>query len=127
MAWRDLAYEALLAAKVCTAHPRASVSRSYYAAYSAVAQALVDSKGVRFKSEREGPSHEGLTELVKNHLIQVLNKDVIRQVCRVINRLYQARLDADYFPSRDVNEAIARQARLDAHFVYRELLRPEGA
>ena len=91
-------------------YERCAVSRAYYAAYSRITHALV-LRGVTFTVrgvKRGNPSHAALPALIENHL-QVLGQhrwvvaDYLRALCGY-------RVAADYFPSYQVNAAIAGKA-----------------
>ena len=93
---------------------RSSVSRSYYSAYAAVAQTLTD-RGLTFAGDREGPGHEQLRDLVERNIgktrgarrIGAAEKKMLKAA---LNVLYANRLDADYRPSRSVEEDAARNS-----------------
>lgn len=98
--WMDLAQDALAAGRaIQRQHARSSVSRYYYAVYSAMSFALARTPGIRFATGREGPSHEALPRLA-DHLR--MDKRARKRLKHVLRTLYYARLDADYRPSRQV-------------------------
>jgi hypothetical protein len=108
--------DAYSAAREIKGRPRSCISRAYYAAFSAVSDAL-DNAGVQFASDREGPSHQKLPELVGVHLEKSLGRKGAKDVKSTMRRLYKARLDADYVHSRPIGDLEARSALQDASFV----------
>ncbi len=112
MTWAEMSRESFNAAKLAMheAYFRSSVSRSYYAAYAAVTQILVE-KGLGFEQDREGPSHQQVKEMIDTNIgaikpkglrrLRALDKKLLKQN---MNLLYENRLDADYRPSRSVDE-----------------------
>lgn len=114
--WADMSRESFRAARLAMAHAcfRSSVSRSYHAAYAAVAQALVD-RGLAFAGDREGPAHHDLRDMVEANIGSLRGARRMRaaekkQVKAALNLLYENRLDADYRPSRTVEEEAARNS-----------------
>lgn len=89
---------------------RSSVSRSYYAAYSFLASALVLEQSVQFRDGREGPEHEPLSDLVAVHLRRAFAPSALKQVRVGVRTLYGARLEADYRPTMIVRETLAADA-----------------
>ena len=88
---------------------RSSVSRSYYAAYSYLASALVQEQSVTFKIDREGPEHD-LSDMVAKHLHNYFSIKVLPDVRLGIKTLYEMRLVADYKPRASVRREIAIEA-----------------
>ncbi|HLX59934.1 MAG TPA: hypothetical protein VKX17_01510 [Planctomycetota bacterium] len=121
MNWAQAARDSYYAAQTLKQRPRSCMSRSYFAAYSAVTQALIDSKRVSFPIGFEGPSHRGLSDLIENHLTYLFARVKIREMKAAIRRLYSARLDADYRISATIGETDARNALRDAYWILREL------
>ena len=119
--WKPVCIDAFIAAKELKAHPRSCISRAYYAAYAAVANALVDSKGVRFPMGRDGPGHEQLPNLVANHLGKKLDFGTIKLIKTALRRLYNARVYADYKPDSVLTQTEATEALLDAKTVLLKL------
>ena len=100
--WRRVAEDALTSANVLGAagHHRSAVSRSYYAAYAFLAEALVRQASVTFQGDREGPEHEPLADMVADHLKKAFTFTVRKQIRADIRALYGFRLQADYRPER---------------------------
>jgi uncharacterized protein (UPF0332 family) len=104
--WEELSLDCLAAAKNLAdeSHWRSSVSRSYYAAYSAVTSRLVE-RGVSFPHGRNNPGHEQLPNLVLHNLTLPMG---MRQHLRSLIRfLREARETADYRPGQTIDEAKA--------------------
>lgn len=86
------------------------MSRSYYAAYSFLAAALVLNPSVSFAEDREGPQHEPLSDLVASHLKHYLAPTARSRTRIGIRTLYEARLIADYRPRAAVSDEKATLA-----------------
>lgn len=116
--WRKVGSDALTAASVCreVGSYRSAVSRSYYAAYSFVASRLV-AYGLDFRDDRVGPEHEPIPDLIKNHLARTLGQKTVWEVRARVQRLYLARLRADYLPHFSVSPDLALEAERDARFI----------
>lgn len=110
--WRKVGEDALDAANRLLAndHFRSCVSRSYYAAYSFLAAALVLESGVNFRDDREGPEHEPLSDMVADHLRHVFPAAVRSRIRVGIRALYELRLIPDYRPRAVVGRARALDA-----------------
>jgi uncharacterized protein (UPF0332 family) len=119
MNWDALAVDSRKAAqKLKQEHPRSCVSRSYYAAFSAVNQRLLPHEAPQVRHETH--MHRELPGLIERHLFPRDQKR--RRVLRAtIVRLYNARLDADYKRSRTVDRAIALGSLRDAKAVFEML------
>ena len=100
--WRDLSLDCLNAAKslMDLGHLRSSVSRSYYSAYCAITDTLVD-KGINFAHGWNNPSHEQLPDLVLNNL--ALPRSTKFEINKSIRRLRMTREDADYRPGLTID------------------------
>ena len=98
---------------------RSSVSRSYYAAFSAVTDVLLRS-GAVFPAGYECPPHRDVPVLLERYM-QQLGRRKLSEVKGAVRRLYSARLEADYRERARIDEAIARNALRDACRVLREL------
>jgi len=116
--WSELSRESFRAARLAMGHEcyRSSVSRSYYSAYAAVAQVLVD-KGLLFAGDKKGPPHRHVRELIENNIGNLKPKGVRRvraaekrMLKAALNILYENRLDADYHPGRTVELDMARNS-----------------
>ena len=100
--------------------PRSCVSRCYYAAYARVTHELVASYGTMMPADREGPDHPGsdtfgnsgsggIRRLASNVLTRLPPEDR-QSLSELLRELYTLRLSADYRPSRQVDQAQARNA-----------------
>jgi len=110
--------ENLVAAKSLSldARWRSSVSRAYYSAYAAVAEAL---EGLAsYKEGRFGPSHDALPKLVMTYLTarRIYER---RRIATAAHRLYQRRIAADYKPFELIDQALTRDCIQDASFIVR--------
>lgn len=117
--WDDIARENLKASQKLadTGCYRSCVSRSYYAAFSAVTFWLTEK--VQFRAGRESPAHNAIVSLVERHLS--LPARTMRDFKASIRRLYNERLAADYRSRWTVDERNALMARQDAYKVCRYL------
>ncbi len=84
---------------------RSSVSRSYYAAYSAITAALIR-QGITLAYAGNNPSHLSLPALVVNNLT-FLPLTVRFELNKSLRRLYAARISADYDSAADVGQTAA--------------------
>jgi uncharacterized protein (UPF0332 family) len=101
--WRDLSKSCERSSRVllgCKEY-RSSISRSYYAVYSRVADALPSS----YKRPKgwEGPRHLQLPRLILEHLTK-LGGPQRKRLFHLVSRLYSMRISADYLPSYFVDE-----------------------
>lgn len=126
--WRLVAENALSAANdlAYAGHPRSSVSRSYYAAYAFLAEALVVQASVGFQGDREGPEHEPLADLVRDHLRRSFSFTVGKQIRSDIRALYGFRLQADYRPRAVVRGEMAVAALQKATAISKNVVRMRG-
>jgi len=118
--WAELSRESFRAARMAmqNGYYRSSVSRAYYSAYAAVTQALVDRK-ISFAVGRQGPGHEQLATLVDGNLGKLRGAKRVRAnerrlIKANLNMLHENRLDADYRPTRDVEQDVARNSLIAA-------------
>jgi uncharacterized protein (UPF0332 family) len=118
--WQEVSLDSLEAARrlLVERHLRSSVSRSYYAAYSAITGELTRI-GVRFPRGWHNPSHEQVIALIRNGL--KLSQAARWQINRAIRRLRHARQDADYRPDVSVGLDLARSCVRDAALILRTL------
>jgi uncharacterized protein (UPF0332 family) len=118
--WEELSRDSLRAAKLLLAqdHLRSSISRSYYAAYCAIAGRLA-ARRTGFPHGWQNPSHEQLPDMVSHTL--PLSPTTRRGVVRRIRLLRRAREDADYRPGRTIERSLALDCIADATFVMREM------
>lgn len=111
--WKELSLDSLRAAQklLDEGHLRSSVSRSYYAAYCAVAGELAR-RSVRFARGWNNPAHEQLTVLIRNGLpLQIGTR---RRLTRAVRRLRFARQNSDYRPGISVERGLALACVFDA-------------
>ncbi|MCC6444551.1 MAG: HEPN domain-containing protein [Armatimonadetes bacterium] len=99
-------------------HLRSSVSRFYYAAYSAATGRLTE-RGVAFPEGWHNPRHERLSMLTRHHLD--LPKDRIRVIVQSVSRLYKYRISADYRSGESFQLSDVRNCSRDALSILREL------
>jgi hypothetical protein len=120
--WRELSLSSSRAAQQLhdQGHFRSSVSRSYYACYSALTGHLV-ARGTAFPGGYANPRHAHLPGYVTSGSFPGLDADAVRTVRRHIRYLYKFRLTADYEPGLDCGEAMAREALRMLGSVRREL------
>ena len=98
---------------------RASISRSYYAAYSAVTARLVQNQ-VAFPQGWSSPRHRDLPGYIQSTLT-ALPEYKRKQVKAYVRYLRIARVDADYVPSASLDRRAALEALRRASSVLREL------
>lgn len=97
------------AASLCEAHHRSCINRAYYAVYSRASHALV-SAGVTMPPDREGPWHRKLTRDLIETSFPKMGVGKRKSLQRLVEKLYNLRVIADYRPSIDVESADARAA-----------------
>jgi hypothetical protein len=117
--WEELGVEAIEAAQTLRSAQawRASVNRAYYGVYGLAAAVLQDA-GVAFPAGREGPHHERLARLLRDHAT-ALRPDQRKWLHTLVKGLYVHRIAADYRPGRTVDEAVALDALRAAAIVRR--------
>jgi uncharacterized protein (UPF0332 family) len=120
--WEELSQDSLRAAKLLASqgHLRSSVSRSYYAAYCAIASAATK-RGMSFPHGWNNPSHEQLTNIVTDHLL--LPRWTRRRMISRLRLLRRAREDADYRPGAPVDADVARDCLQIASSILKTLER----
>lgn len=109
--WAEMSEEARSSAQALFAARqwRSCVSRAYYAAY-ALLSGHVAAAGVTFPRGWEGPSHSSLRHLVAAHVRGLTTRQ--RQAVGTLSlQLYEWRCEADYKPSADIDEHLARNAQ----------------
>ncbi len=84
---------------------RSSVSRSYYAAYSAITSALIR-QGIALGYGGNNPGHAGLPVYVLNNLT-TLSMPSRFEINKALRRLYAARIEADYQAASNAGERAA--------------------
>ena len=95
---------------------RSSVSRAYYAAYSALTAALIR-QGITLGYGGNNPGHAGLPVLVVNNLT-ALPLTVRYDLNKALRRLYAGRIEADYNSAAKTNEATALAMIRDLNFIF---------
>jgi uncharacterized protein (UPF0332 family) len=116
MNWTDLATENLRAARhLTTDHPRASVTRSYYAAYCSVTAQLYQRGITQFAHGWNNPKHEKIGDFVQNNLGLTHTDATSLRALIASLRLY--RENADYRPWETIEKADAAAAIRDAELV----------
>ncbi|MHB1157730.1 MAG: HEPN domain-containing protein [Phycisphaerales bacterium] len=98
---------------------RSCISRAYYAAFSAVTDG-VRKYTTRFDDGYEHPPHRQVSRFVRKHLTQFSKSDR-QELARAVERLRQARLDADYRHKTDPTDLESRLAMIDAKYVLNTL------
>ena len=116
MTWAELATENLRAARRLAAeHPRASVTRSYYAAYASVTAELYRRNITKFKHGWNNPRHEDIGSFIQNNLgIPFAEATRLRSIVASLRAL---RENADYRPWEPIERADAEDAIRDAELV----------
>ena len=122
--WEELSRDSLRAAKLLLeqGHLRSSISRSYYAAYCAIAGEFA-SQGVSFPHGWNNPAHEQLPGLVSHNLRSP--QRTRRRLNRSVRYLRRAREDADYRPGISIDQTLALDCVSYAVRVRRELGRSD--
>lgn len=117
MTWDEMSIDLLQAAKsLLVNHPRSAASRAYYAAHIALAKEL-EANGYRPTAGRTTQPHLRQVVLINQHL-GYLGVKRIRELRRVIRRLYDRRIDADYVKRVSVDYLIALESIRDASVVF---------
>lgn len=122
--WEELSREGYAAARQLfdAGLLRSSVSRAYFAAYSAVTAHLVR-RGVTFARGRGNPPHETLHKLAQAYL--PLPGYQRKWLVAIVRRLRVARVEADYIPTSFLDRKIGEGLLHDAAAVLRLLNIPE--
>jgi uncharacterized protein (UPF0332 family) len=112
--WDVIARDNLTAARVLAKAGllRSSVSRTYYAAFSAVTFVLTGEAS--FPRGYETPLHQTVTGLLDRHLPR---HRYLRQIKAAVRRLYNDRIIADYRAGRTIDAATSLAAQQSAHSV----------
>ena len=118
--WEQIATENYRAAKLLHDQGlyRASVNRSYYAAYSLITKELV-ATGAAFARGWNNPAHEQLPQLIL--FTCPFDESIRRGVARTVRTLRHAREDADYRPGQTVDRKRSREALLELAWLFRAL------
>ena len=108
--WLDLALDNRAAAQELSGkgHYRSSVSRSYYAAYSAVVH-LLSGKRVTYAYGRANPPHEAVAGYMVHSLTRP-GRRTRERLAKTFRRLMKARVDADYRPGLSCDLTMAKDA-----------------
>ena len=121
MTWHEIGRSHLSAAKtMVAAHPRSAVSRAYYAAHVVLSDSLA-AAGCPLPPDRQTVSHEAQPRSIGVHLLAVLGPGGVRDVRRIVRRLYRRRIDADYRRTVGVTAVDARDAFRDAAVLFAAL------
>jgi len=110
MVWHELANDSRQAATLLfrKEHYR-SISRAYYAAYSAVVGVLCKVAALRRPVDRQGPAHAKVPQLIRAHW-PVAEQRKRHMLAHLLQELYRMRLRADYHPDDVVDKEEARLA-----------------
>ena len=119
--WLDLSTDSQKAAQklLDNEHFRSSVSRSYYAAYCAVAGLLVDEK-LTYSYNRNNPDYKNMPAYIKNNL-QGIEREKRESAAKTYVMLWKARTDADYRPGRSCTRDTALNAMRASQRILRDL------
>jgi uncharacterized protein (UPF0332 family) len=85
-----------------------TISRAYYAVYAKVTHELI-SIPMQMPKDRKGPSHQKLRSLVIDNLKRLENPKR-ETVARMVRKLYELRIEADYRPTCEIGKIHGRQA-----------------
>jgi len=117
MTWDELAIDLLKAAKaMLETHPRSSASRAYYAGHIALAKALEEHGFVPDRGYST-QQHRRQSSLIGQHLGH-LGLNGVRELRRMMSRLYARRIDADYVRRVTIDRQIALESVRDASAVF---------
>lgn len=94
---------------------RSSVSRAYYAVYSAITSTLIR-QGITLGHGGNNPGHAGLPVYVLNNLT-LLPLITRFEINKALRRLYRERAEADYVAAAAVDNAAAKKALRDLNRV----------
>ena len=126
MTWDELAIDLLKAAKaMLVTHPRSSASRAYYAAQIALAKAL-EQNGFVPDRGYSTQQHKKQSSLIGEHLSH-LGSNGVKELRRMLSRLYARRVDADYVRRVTIDRQIALESLRDASAVFMALSIEEAA
>jgi uncharacterized protein (UPF0332 family) len=117
MTWNEIGKNSLQAAKQAKHDfPRSSISRAYYAAHAVLTAALID-RGWIAGADRNTPPHNAQPR----HIGQYMAPDgpqVVRELRRLIRRLLDRRLDADYTRTVAVDASMVLDSIRDCSAVF---------
>ena len=119
--WMDIAQDAQAAAGLCLRDRRyrSSISRAYYASFSAVTAAL-HKAGIAAPQGRNAWAHAVLPKLIRDHLAGRLGRHKTRELNRLIRENYRSRLIADYTSGISSSREAARRCLTNAASIVRE-------
>ena len=119
--WRDIAVQQAHAARQLSdvGVVRPSISRAYYAAYSAVTYSL-HRQGLRTFGARNNPDHADVPALVL-HTLRSVDRATRRSLASSLRRLRMYREDADYRPARSVDAKSRLRALWEMDYALRTL------
>jgi len=119
MTWDEMAASSLAAAKVLVSdYPRASASRSYYAAHVALTEQLLN-VGYVPPERRQTQPHMQQSKLIRENLTPTLGTIATKQLMAAFSRLYNRRIDADYKRNVTVDRSTALDSLRDSAAVLR--------
>lgn len=119
MTWAEMAISSLAAARtVISEHPRASASRSYYAAHVALAEQLL-STGYVPPDGRQTQPHLSQSKLIKEKLSASLGVTTTKRLVAAFSRLYTRRIDSDYKRTVTIDRGTALDSLRDAASILR--------
>jgi uncharacterized protein (UPF0332 family) len=114
MTWNEIGKDHLKAAKMLAKdHPRSSSSRAYYACHVVLTEALTAQGYVPPAGRQTQPHEAKQLELIRRHL-SGRGVRVVRELRRLISRLYTRRLAADYRRTATIDAAVALDSLRDA-------------
>jgi hypothetical protein len=124
MTWNEMAIDMLKAAKAMLgSYPRSSVSRAYYGAHIALAQAL-RAEGYVPDHRNSTQPHNGQSKLIGIHLAR-LGPRGVKELRQLFSRLHIRRIDSDYVRQVTIDRATAMESVRDASTVFIMLNIPE--
>jgi uncharacterized protein (UPF0332 family) len=94
---------------------RSSMSRTYYAAYAALVAVLSAQRGIRFDYGGNNPSHERLRRMIWGLNAKRFERHLIAKVHHTMNRLWTARIEADYGVKARIDENYSRECLINLH------------
>jgi uncharacterized protein (UPF0332 family) len=123
--WREMAQKSFEAASFLGAndYARDCISRAYYAAFARVTGALIDA-GQKPRPGLGTWSHQTLPELASTALVS--GTAASGNLEYALERLYQLRLMADYWPEVEIDDRVGRWAVGLMSQVFGQLASEEG-
>ncbi len=125
--WENMSRDSYRAGKILLDRGcwRSSVSRFYYAAYSAAVSYLLERRKIRqkiFAHNWRNPPHDDVVDLLEQNTRDVYRKYGRELLSEAFSRLLKLRIDADYRKQKSINKEIAAKASQDAGLVMSLLL-----